>query len=88
MIDRQTLIDHIIFMSTLEISHSKRRLAQLDQDWPELNLINGIKQKYIDEILAMKAIDKDAARARMLQLHADWPELDLLNGIKQALESK
>lgn len=88
MLDRQTLIDHIIFMSTLEISHAKRRLAQMDKDWPELNLIDGIKQKYINEILAMKAIDKDAAREHMFKLHDEWPELDLLAGIKQALEAK
>jgi hypothetical protein len=44
MLDRQTLIDHIIFMKKLDPDYARSRMLQLHADWPELDLMAGIKQ--------------------------------------------
>lgn len=44
MLDRQTLIDHILMLKKLDPDYARARMLQLAKDWPELDLLNGIKQ--------------------------------------------
>ena len=44
MIDRQTLIDHIIFMKQHDPDYARWRMVQLHKNWPELDLLAAIKQ--------------------------------------------
>ena len=44
MLDRQTLIDHILMMKKTQPDYARARMLQLARDWPELDLLAGIKQ--------------------------------------------
>ena len=43
-LDRQTLIDHILMMKKTQPDYARSRMLQLHADWPELDLLAGIKQ--------------------------------------------